>query len=703
MTGSSQNVLQKLVDTALRLCQAHSAGISLLEEKNGQKIFRWRAVAGRWSGFTGGTMPRDSSPCGTVLDRNCPLIMSHPDRYYPIPADVAPPIAEVLLIPFHIAGKPVGTIWVIAHDESRQFDGEDQRLLTSLGKFAAAACQVLDSQRLLRESEYRFRAMIDALPAAIYTTDGDGRLTHFNPAAIEFSGRVPELGTDQWCVSWKLYSPDGTPLPHDECPMAVALKEGHIVRGSELIAERPDGKRIWVAPYPTPLCDSDGRLAGGINMLVDITDRKLADEALRRSEANLRDFIENASVGLHWVGPDGVILWANQTELDLLGYTREEYIGHDIAEFHANEPAIDDLLARLLRGETVREYEARLRSKDGSIRHVLINSNGLFEDGKFVHTRCFIRDITERKKAEEALRESEHKFRLLFERSPLPKWAFNLQTLRFVDVNAAACRRYGYSREEFLGMSLLDVLTPEAGEAFQSTLARSSRPPETDTCQHRKKSGEVIDVEVQFSEITLAGKRVLLASVNDITERKRAETALRDSEAYFRDLTQQMPHVVWTSQPDGRMEFVNRRWLELTGQTLEYVLSAADAWMTAVHPDDLEDVRSTYLDGVRSGQSFMMQVRFRRAPDGAYRWHMNRAVPLHDAAGQVLKFLGTCTDIDDQKRATEDLMRANEDLRQFAFAASHDLQEPLRMMTSYSQLLVKKYGGTMEGEAEMYV
>ena len=140
------------------------------------------------------------------------------------------------------------------------------------------------AEETLRESDRRFREMIDALPAAIYTTDDQGHLTHFNKAAVEFSGRVPELGSDKWCISWKLYRPDGTPLPLDECPMAIALKEGRIVRGTEVIAERPDGKRIWITPYPTPLRDSEGRVQGGINMLVDITERKQAEKQL--SELN---------------------------------------------------------------------------------------------------------------------------------------------------------------------------------------------------------------------------------------------------------------------------------------------------------------------------------------------------------------------------------------------------------------------------------
>ncbi|MBV9264754.1 MAG: PAS domain S-box protein, partial [Acidobacteriaceae bacterium] len=126
----------------------------------------------------------------------------------------------------------------------------------------ASQTEIVDrggAERAAQPSEAWFREMIEALPAAIYTTDAEGRLTHFNSAAVKLSGRVPQLGSDQWCVTWKLFHADGTPLPHDQCPMATALREGTIVRGGEYIAERPDGSRFWFTPYPTPLRDAEGR------------------------------------------------------------------------------------------------------------------------------------------------------------------------------------------------------------------------------------------------------------------------------------------------------------------------------------------------------------------------------------------------------------------------------------------------------------
>ncbi len=129
-----------------------------------------------------------------------------------------------------------------------------------------------------RERERRFNDLLDALPAAVYTTDAAGRITYFNEAAVQLWGRRPLLGTAEWCGSWKLYWPDGTPMEHAESPMAVALKERRPVRGFEAMAERPDGTRVPFIPYPTPLYDETGALVGAINMLVDISERKRTEE-----------------------------------------------------------------------------------------------------------------------------------------------------------------------------------------------------------------------------------------------------------------------------------------------------------------------------------------------------------------------------------------------------------------------------------------
>ena len=117
------------------------------------------------------------------------------------------------------------------------------------------------------------RALLEALPVAVYVTDAEGRIIFYNEAAAELRGHRPQVGSDKWCGSWRLFWPDGRPLPHDECPMAVTLKRGEPVRGVEALAERPDGTRVRFLPYPTPLRDDNGRLTGAINLLMDITER----------------------------------------------------------------------------------------------------------------------------------------------------------------------------------------------------------------------------------------------------------------------------------------------------------------------------------------------------------------------------------------------------------------------------------------------
>ena len=145
LAGSPRAVLQKLVEVGLELCGAQSAGVSLLEEAEGRRFFRWHAVAGEWGSLLWTTLPREFSPCGTVLDRSEALLMVDPERYFTPLSQVPPRVAEVLLVPFTVGGEMVGTVWVVAHDPAHRFDSEDSRIVTQLTTFAAAAYERLQS------------------------------------------------------------------------------------------------------------------------------------------------------------------------------------------------------------------------------------------------------------------------------------------------------------------------------------------------------------------------------------------------------------------------------------------------------------------------------------------------------------------------------------------------------------------------------
>lgn len=126
--------------------------------------------------------------------------------------------------------------------------------------------------------------VLESIPAAIYVTDAEGTLAYYNPACVELAGRTPRVGEDKWCVSWKLYTADGEPLPHEACPMAEALREKRPIRDVEAVAERPDGTLVHFVPYPTPVFDEDGECAGAVNLLLDVTSQRKPDYLLDRAD-----------------------------------------------------------------------------------------------------------------------------------------------------------------------------------------------------------------------------------------------------------------------------------------------------------------------------------------------------------------------------------------------------------------------------------
>ena len=153
----------------------------------------------------------------------------------------------------------------------------------------ASADEILErALSAVLSGEGALRAAIDELPAAIYVTDADGIVTYFNPACIDFTGRRPEVGKDRWCVTWRLYTNAGEFLPHDECPMAVAINSRRPIRGVTAVAKRPDGTRVNFRPYPTPIFDKQGKFAGAVNILEDVTDEVRAADFLAQAKRCLR-------------------------------------------------------------------------------------------------------------------------------------------------------------------------------------------------------------------------------------------------------------------------------------------------------------------------------------------------------------------------------------------------------------------------------
>jgi PAS domain S-box-containing protein len=241
--------------------------------------------------------------------------------------------------------------------------------------------------------------MLEALPVPVYTTDAEGRLTFYNSAAAEFWGHRPELGVTTWCGSWRLFWPDGRPLPHDECPMAIALKEGRPVRGTEAVAERPDGTRVPFLPFPTPLRDEAGRVIGGINLLVDVADRTIAEI----ESARLAAIVSSCDDAIISKRLDGTITSWNAAATRMFGYESDEIVGQSITKLIPPELQHEEreIIAKLTSNERIHHYETVRVAKDGHRLDISLTVSPLHDrTGRVVGASKVARDITERKQAE---------------------------------------------------------------------------------------------------------------------------------------------------------------------------------------------------------------------------------------------------------------------------------------------------------------
>ncbi|MGH3848972.1 MAG: PAS domain S-box protein, partial [Pseudonocardiaceae bacterium] len=372
--------------------------------------------------------------------------------------------------------------------------------------------------------------------------------------------------------------------PDDAATVTEAVRlhfEEHQPYDVELRLRCKDESYRWFRSRGEGLRDNSGTVVRMVGSIIDITERKLAEAEIRRHKDQLTAFFENASVGLHWVDAEGIIQWANQAEMELLGYSAEEYIGQSITKFHADQNVIADILERLARGEKLNEYEARLTCKDGSERIVSINSSVHWEEGRFIHTQCFTQDITERKRAEAALQESYR-----FNQTVLDSMSEHIAVLNrngeIIAVNRAwqqfaqTNSEKGDGQQQYTGMNYLTVCRNASGpfadqasaalEGIKSVLEGAIASFILEYPCHSPQEERWFLMSVTPLPTSRGG--AVIAHLN-ITARKRAEAKLAEQQAQFLTLAESIPQLAWMAGPDGYIHWYNRRWYEYTGTTPE--------------------------------------------------------------------------------------------------------------------------------------
>jgi PAS domain S-box-containing protein len=264
------------------------------------------------------------------------------------------------------------------------------------------------------ESDQRVHELLHALPVGVYTTDAVGRITFFNETAAAMWGRRPKLNSEQWCGSWRMYGPDGTALPHHECPMATAIKEKRNSNGGgqEAVVERPDGTRVPFMAFPSILRDSTGEVVGAVNMFVDISERKRSEEIAER----LASIVDSSDDAIISKDLNGTITTWNKGAERIFGYAAEEAIGKPVTILIPPERRDEEasILERIRRGERVEPFETVRMCKNGRLIDISLSVSPLKNaQGKFIGASKIARDITDRKRSEKQItilaREAEHR------------------------------------------------------------------------------------------------------------------------------------------------------------------------------------------------------------------------------------------------------------------------------------------------------
>ncbi|UPK31113.1 PAS domain-containing sensor histidine kinase [Bradyrhizobium sp. 195] len=500
-------------------------------------------------------------------------------------------------------------------------------------------------------------AALDAIPGAVYLCDAEGWLVAYNSEAVELWGRIPDASTkERFCGSHQLYLLDGTPLAHSDCPVATAVLLGTPTRNAEVIMARPDGSRFTALVNIRALRDYSGRIQGAINCFQDITGRKQIEEEARRTTQDLEDFFDNGAVGLHIVSSAGIILRANKAELDILGYRPEEYIGRHVAEFHADARVIGDIIQRLSCGEPLDRYPARLRARDGSVKHVLITSNSRFVKDKFVNTRCFTIDVTKLHAAEEARKASEARLAATYEAASVGLSEVD-ESGRFLRVNDSLCRITGRSRDELLGMTFFDYTDPDDRTEDAELYAQQVRGDIANYTTRKRAlrpDGAVRHLDIFSSSVRDSEGRFLygVRVAQDVTATKQLEDRLRGGEQRMRDLLEALPAAIYTTDAEGRINFFNRAAIEMAGRTPQ----PGDEWCVTwklYWPDGspLPHNECPMAVALRENRPVRGAEAVAERPDGGRVPFIPYPTPLRDAAGNLVGAINMLVDISERKRA----------------------------------------------------
>ncbi len=374
-----------------------------------------------------------------------------------------------------------------------------------------------------------------------------------------------------------------------------------------------------------------------------------------------------------------------------------------------------------MKGEQLLNYEHRILLKNGAVKVLLQKGNLIFNDmGKAIALEGTCQDITFRKIAEQAVQNSEEKYRMIFNSNPLPNWIYDLDTLNILEVNNAAIAHYGYSASEFAGMNIKNLFVPQEHEgiALINKKINSYGIFNFGQWQHIKKSGQKINVDITGHAIYYDNRNAVMIVCNDITEIIQTQQALAKSIERFEYATKATSDAIWDCDLINDTMFWGEGFNTLFGYRLKEKEPGTVSWTKYIHPDDLDRVLKSLKAVINNPQKNYWQNEYRfKKFDGSYVTVTDCAMIVRDNNGMPYRVIGAMQDITERlknelvlkelneqlnKRAKE-LASSNQELEQFAYIASHDLQEPLRMVSSFLNQIQKKYDPLLDEPGKKYI
>ncbi len=517
----------------------------------------------------------------------------------------------------------------------------------------------------LRASEEKYRSLIYKVPTAIVLHDGEGRILTANPRAQELLGLSEDqlLGKLVTDAEWHFLREDESLLPVSEYPVSLVLATRQPLKDYVTGVRRADRVDIvWTLVNAEPEYDEAGEIAQIVVSFVDITRRKQTERELEESRLLFQGVIEQSPIPMAFAKPTGEIFF-NQACADHLRVYDEPGFHQGINLFEMKQPwkdydaqgnlvsARDLPLAKALEGQTTRGLENRVVRKDGSERWEIVNGAPIYnKEGKLIAGFVAFPDITD-------LRSAESQMRILdFALNRVSESAFLMdEEAHFRYVNDEACRILGYSRHELLALSVWDVdpsLPPRPWQTHWEKLRASGSL--IFEGHHKAKDGRIFPVEISANYFEFGGQGYNLALARDITERKEAEEALRESETKYRIVSDNTYDWEFWLGPDGKFIYTSPSCQQVTGHTAEEFIADPDLLDRIIHPED-RVVFGAHREGALhlDVRGERVEVRLNR-PDGTMCWIQHACLPVFDSDGQFLGIRGSNRDITDRKQAEQE-------------------------------------------------